>query len=186
MPKYLQTNSSAWFPYISLKSQLREFDKGSKHFFFGDHFMPKYLHTNSSAWSPYICLKSQLREFDKGSKHFFFGDHFINSHNILSWWCIDSVRRKLMLVTLGKILYQCFLGSTGFFLVFYHSSFKLLLLLSYFLTCLLFFQQLIPFDLQQTILKWIPKSKQICTLFTVTNILRVILSVYGCRCTLVV
>ena len=148
--------------------------------------MPKYLHTNSSAWSPYICLKSQLREFDKGSKHFFFGDHFINSHNILSWWCIDSVRRKLMLVTLGKILYQCFLGSTGFFLVFYHSSFKLLLLLSYFLTCLLFFQQLIPFDLQQTILKWIPKSKQICTLFTVTNILRVILSVYGCRCTLVV
>ena len=155
------------------------------HFFLWWSFLPKYLHTNSSAWSPYISLKSQSREFDKGSKHFFFGDHYINSHNLFSWWCIDSVRRKLMLVTLGKFLYQCFLGSTGFFLVFYHSSFKLLLLLSYFLTCLLFFQQLIPLDLQQTILKWIPKSKQICTLFTVTSVLSVISSVYEWRCTLV-
>ena len=79
-----------------------------------------------------------------------------------------------MLVPLGKFLYQCFLGSTGFFLVFYHSSFKLLLLLSYFLTCLLFFQQLIPLNLPKTVLKWIPKSKQICTLFTVASIFSVI------------
>lgn len=32
------TNSSAWSPYISLKSYSREFDEKLKHFFFGDHF----------------------------------------------------------------------------------------------------------------------------------------------------
>ena len=33
--------------------------------------------------------------------HFPFSDHFINSHNFSSWLCIDIVRRKLMLITLG-------------------------------------------------------------------------------------
>ena len=32
--------------------------------------------------------------------HFSSGDHFINSHDIFSRWCMDSVRRKLMLVIL--------------------------------------------------------------------------------------
>ena len=47
-----------------------------------------------------ISLKNYLREFDKRSmKVFSLGNHFINSHN-LSFWCVDIVRRKLMLVTL--------------------------------------------------------------------------------------
>ena len=33
--------------------------------------------------------------------HFPFSDHFINSHNFSSRLCIDIVRRKLMLITLG-------------------------------------------------------------------------------------
>ena len=60
-----------------------------------------YPHTNSPNWSLYISLKNKLREFDKRSKHFLLGDHFINSHNLISWQCMDIVRRKLMLVTIG-------------------------------------------------------------------------------------
>ena len=45
--------------------------------------------------------KNELREFDKRSKHFLLGDHFIHSHNLISWHCMDIVRRKLMLVTIG-------------------------------------------------------------------------------------
>ena len=37
----------------------------------------------------------------KDEKHFPSGDHFINSHNLISWCCMDIVRRKLMLVTIG-------------------------------------------------------------------------------------
>ena len=40
--------------------------------------------------------KNELREFDKRSKRFLLGDHFINSHNLVSWHCMDIVRRKLM------------------------------------------------------------------------------------------
>ena len=29
------------------------------------------------------------------------GDYYVNSHNLISWECIDIVRRRLMLVTLG-------------------------------------------------------------------------------------
>ena len=45
--------------------------------------------------------KDKLREFDKRSKHFLLGDNFINSHNLICWPCMDIVRRKLMLVTIG-------------------------------------------------------------------------------------
>ena len=45
-----------------------------------------------SKWSLYISLKNELREFDKRSKHFLWGDHFINSHNLISWNCMDIVR----------------------------------------------------------------------------------------------
>ena len=40
-----------------------------------------------------------MREFDKRSKHFLLGDYFINSHNQLSWLCIDYCWEKLMFVT---------------------------------------------------------------------------------------
>ena len=56
---------------------------------------------NSPNWSLYISLKNKLREFEKRSKHFLFGDHLINSHNLISWHCMDIVRRKFMLVTIG-------------------------------------------------------------------------------------
>ena len=59
------------------------------------------IHTNSPNWSLYISLKNELREFDKKSKHFPLGDHFINSHNLVSWHCMDIIGRKLMLVTIG-------------------------------------------------------------------------------------
>ena len=42
-----------------------------------------------------------MREFNKKSRHFLFGDHLIHSHNPPSWLCMDVVRRKLMLVTIG-------------------------------------------------------------------------------------
>ena len=64
---------------------------------------PNINYTNSSDWSPYISLylTNSLEEFDKRAKHFSFGDHFINSHIFFSWKCIDILRRKLMLVSIG-------------------------------------------------------------------------------------
>ena len=38
-PQYPQANSPNWSLYISLKNELREFDKRSKYFLFGDHFI---------------------------------------------------------------------------------------------------------------------------------------------------
>ena len=64
-------------------------------------FKPQYPHANSPNWSLYISFKNKLREFDKRSRHFPLGDHFINSHNLISWHCMDIVRRKLRLVTIG-------------------------------------------------------------------------------------
>ena len=48
-------------------------------------------------------LRAKLREFDKRSKRFPVSDRFINSHNLFKWLCMDIVRRKLMLITLGLI-----------------------------------------------------------------------------------
>ena len=48
-----------------------------------------------------ISFKNYLREFAKRPWPFLFGDHFINSHNFISWQCMDIVRKKLMLVTIG-------------------------------------------------------------------------------------
>ena len=42
----------------------------------------------------YFSLKNELNEFDKRSKHFLLSDHFINSHSLISWHCMDIVRRK--------------------------------------------------------------------------------------------
>ena len=39
----------------------------------------------------YISLKNKLREFDKRSRPFLLGDHLINSHNLISWQCMDIV-----------------------------------------------------------------------------------------------
>ena len=64
-------------------------------------FKPQYPQTNSPNWSLHISFKNKLRDFDKRSGHFPLGDHFINSHNLISWHCMDIVRRKLMLVTIG-------------------------------------------------------------------------------------
>ena len=64
-------------------------------------FKPQYPHTNSPNWSLHISLKNELWEFDKRSKYFLLGDHLINSHNLISWQCMDIVRRKLLLVTIG-------------------------------------------------------------------------------------
>ena len=38
-PQYSHTNSPNWALYISLKNEMREFDKRSKHFLFGDDFI---------------------------------------------------------------------------------------------------------------------------------------------------
>ena len=38
-PQYLYTNSPYWSSYICIKNKLREFDKRSKHFPLGDHFI---------------------------------------------------------------------------------------------------------------------------------------------------
>ena len=44
---------------------------------------------------------NELKKFDKRSRHFPLGDHFINSHNLISRYCMDIIRRKLTLVTIG-------------------------------------------------------------------------------------
>ena len=41
------------------------------------------------------------KKFNKTSRHFLFCDHFLYSHNLISWQCMDIVRRKLLLVTIG-------------------------------------------------------------------------------------
>ena len=64
-------------------------------------FKPQYTHTNSPNWSLYFLLRNMLREFGKRSRHFLFGQPFINSHNLVSWQCMDISRRKLMLVLKG-------------------------------------------------------------------------------------
>ena len=46
-------------------------------------------------------LRDTLRELNKRSQHFLFGDHLINSHNHFSSQCMDIIREKLMLVTIG-------------------------------------------------------------------------------------
>ena len=48
-----------------------------------------------------------LRGFDERSRHFLLSDRFINSHNLISWQCMDIVRRKLMLVTIGTCQAFC-------------------------------------------------------------------------------
>ena len=65
-------------------------------------FKPQYTTCKFSKLISIHFLKNELREFDIRSKHFFSGDHFINSHNIISGNCTDIVRRKLMLVSIGK------------------------------------------------------------------------------------
>ena len=57
-------------------------------------FKPQYPQANSPNWSLYISLKNKLREFDKRSKYFLFGDHLINSHNLISWHCVDIVTEE--------------------------------------------------------------------------------------------
>ena len=42
----------------------------------------------------YFFLKNELKEFDKRSKHFLLSDHFIYSHSVISWHCMNIVRRK--------------------------------------------------------------------------------------------
>ena len=45
-----QASSPNWSPYISLKNELREFDKRSRHFFLGDHFINSHNFSVDSVW----------------------------------------------------------------------------------------------------------------------------------------
>ena len=68
-----------------------------------------YPNAKSPNWSLYISIKNVLRGFDERSRHFLLSDRFINSHNLISWQCMDIVRRKLMLVTIGTCHAFCYL-----------------------------------------------------------------------------
>ena len=47
-------------------------------------------------------LQTDLYIYERSlGTYFLFGDHFITSHKLISWPCMDIVRRKLMLVTIG-------------------------------------------------------------------------------------
>ena len=59
------------------------------------NFDPFFSWLNCISWFLAIILSVPF------TYHFPFGDHFINSHNFSSRLCIDIVRRKLMLITLG-------------------------------------------------------------------------------------
>ena len=52
-------------------------------------------------------LKNELRGFDKRSKHFLLSDHFINSHNLISWQCMDIIKGKLKLFYGGNSPDNC-------------------------------------------------------------------------------
>ena len=49
-PQYLHTNSPNWSPYILLKNELREFDKRSRHFYLGDHFINSHNLSVDNVW----------------------------------------------------------------------------------------------------------------------------------------
>ena len=55
-----------------------------------------------SSLSPYTSLENKLGEFDNISKHSPFDDHFTNSYNLFYWFCMNIVRRKMTLVTIGS------------------------------------------------------------------------------------
>ena len=86
--------------YTTNPQMVKDLPFHKKEIFFST-FKPQYPHTNSPNWSLYISFMNELGEFDKKSRHFPLGDHFINSHNLISWHCMDIARRKLMLVTIG-------------------------------------------------------------------------------------
>ena len=48
--QYLQTNSPNWSLYISLKNELREFVKRSRHFYLGDHFINSHNLSVDNVW----------------------------------------------------------------------------------------------------------------------------------------
>ena len=49
-PQYLHTNSPNWSLYISLKNELREFVKRSRHFYLGDHFINSHNLSVDNVW----------------------------------------------------------------------------------------------------------------------------------------
>ena len=48
-----------------------------------------------------LPLRISWENLIKPSRHFLFCDHFLYSYNLISWQCMDIVRRKLLLVTIG-------------------------------------------------------------------------------------
>ena len=94
----LQVPSTPWKVTLGWVSCMLWWPTGQKTY---EPFKPQYPQANSPNWSLYISLKNKLREFEKRSKQFLLGDHLINSHNLISWHCMDIVRGKLMLVTIG-------------------------------------------------------------------------------------
>ena len=88
-PQYQHTNSPVWSPYwryISLRNWLREFDKRSKHFPFGNYYINS--HNPSSLWCADIIrrklmlitlgtdsLLSEIWEGDLFHRDFTLGDH---------------------------------------------------------------------------------------------------------------
>ena len=72
-PQYPHTNSPNWSPYISLKNELREFVKRSRHFYLGDHFINSHnlsvdnvqiLLGENWSWS-LLGLEGLMRVFNK-------------------------------------------------------------------------------------------------------------------------
>ena len=56
-PQYRHTNSPNWSLYITLKDELREFDKRSKHFLLGDHFINSH---NLISWQCTDIIERKL------------------------------------------------------------------------------------------------------------------------------
>ena len=70
--------------------------------------LAQYPHTNPpDILSPYISSNNYWENLFKGTKYFPLDDHFIYSYNPFSWFCIDAVGRKLILVTLGAESENC-------------------------------------------------------------------------------
>ena len=98
-PQYQHTNSPNWSLYISLKNELREFDKRSKHFLFSDHV------SHCQQQQSYSGLRSPRRS----NSTYFWNDSWVQTFHSLITLSLDKVCTLWFNFILGLIFISlCF------------------------------------------------------------------------------
>ena len=83
--QYPRTNSPNWSLYISLKNELREFDKRSKHFLLGDHFINSH---NLISWQSMDIVRRKLKFVTIGTQRVI--AVAVSTHRLACSWCSDT------------------------------------------------------------------------------------------------